>query len=111
MIDGSVVRRWTTIATDQLTRYRQRRPKTPAAGCRRARVTTTRPSQVARIAVAPCATISSSAAVITRRSAGLIAERRANPLDILALTLTARAAAEMTERVAQLVPYGFTDTV
>ncbi len=49
--------------------------------------------------------------VITRRIAWLIAERRAKPSEILALTFTDRAATEMTERVDQLVPYGFTDTV
>ncbi len=49
--------------------------------------------------------------VITRRIAWLIAERRAKPSEILALTFTDRAALEMTERVDQLVPYGFTDTL
>ncbi len=49
--------------------------------------------------------------VITRRIAWLIAEKRARPSEILALTFTDRAALEMTERVDQLVPYGFTDTV
>ena len=49
--------------------------------------------------------------VITRRIAWLIAEKRAKPAEILALTFTDRAALEMTERVDQLVPYGFTDTV
>jgi DNA helicase-2/ATP-dependent DNA helicase PcrA len=48
--------------------------------------------------------------VITRRIAWLIAEKRAKPSEILALTFTDRAALEMTERVDQLVPYGFTDT-
>jgi DNA helicase-2/ATP-dependent DNA helicase PcrA len=47
--------------------------------------------------------------VITRRIAWLIAEKRARPSEILALTFTDRAALEMTERVDQLVPYGFTD--
>ncbi len=47
--------------------------------------------------------------VITRRIAWLIAEKRAKPSEILALTFTDRAAMEMTERVDQLVPYGFTD--
>ena len=47
--------------------------------------------------------------VITRRIAWLIAEKRAAPSEILALTFTDRAAAEMTERVDQLVPYGYTD--
>ncbi len=49
--------------------------------------------------------------VITRRIAWLIAEKRAAPSEILALTFTDRAAAEMTERVDQLVPYGYTDAV
>ena len=49
--------------------------------------------------------------VITRRIAWLIAEKRAKPSEILALTFTDRAAMEMTERVDRLVPYGFTDTV
>ena len=49
--------------------------------------------------------------VITRRIAWLIAEKRAQPGEILALTFTDRAALEMTERVDQLVPYGYTDTV
>ncbi len=49
--------------------------------------------------------------VITRRIAWLIAEKRAEPSEILALTFTDRAAAEMTERVDQLVPYGYTDAV
>ncbi|MGZ6299988.1 MAG: ATP-dependent helicase, partial [Candidatus Limnocylindria bacterium] len=49
--------------------------------------------------------------VITRRIAWLIAEKRARPSEILALTFTDRAALEMTERVDRLVPYGFTDSV
>jgi DNA helicase-2/ATP-dependent DNA helicase PcrA len=49
--------------------------------------------------------------VITRRIAWLIAEKRAAPSEILALTFTDRAALEMTERVDRLVPYGYTDTV
>lgn len=49
--------------------------------------------------------------VITRRIAWLIAEKRARPSEILALTFTDRAALEMTERVDRLVPYGYTDTV
>ncbi|MGH2456451.1 MAG: ATP-dependent helicase, partial [Candidatus Limnocylindria bacterium] len=49
--------------------------------------------------------------VITRRIAWLIAEKRARPGEILALTFTDRAALEMTERVDRLVPYGFTDAV
>jgi len=48
--------------------------------------------------------------VITRRVAWLIATRRAKPSEILALTFTEKAAAEMEGRVDQLVPYGYTDT-
>jgi len=47
--------------------------------------------------------------VITRRIAWLIAEKRARPSEILALTFTDRAAFEMLERVDRLVPYGHTD--
>jgi len=47
--------------------------------------------------------------VITRRIAWLIATRRARPSEILALTFTDKAAAEMEERVDLLVPYGYTD--
>src|ERR671918_2326352 len=47
--------------------------------------------------------------VITRRIAWLVAERRARPDEILALTFTDKAAAEMEERVDQLVPYGYSD--
>jgi DNA helicase II / ATP-dependent DNA helicase PcrA len=46
-------------------------------------------------------------AVITRRIAWLIATRRARPDEILALTFTDKAAAEMEARVDELVPYGF----
>ncbi|MGI8872350.1 MAG: ATP-dependent helicase [Candidatus Limnocylindria bacterium] len=48
--------------------------------------------------------------VLTRRIAWLIAEKRARPSEILALTFTERAALEMQERLDRLVPYGFTDT-
>ncbi len=46
---------------------------------------------------------------ITRRIAWLIAEKRARPSEILALTFTDRAALEMIERVDRLVPYGHND--
>jgi DNA helicase-2/ATP-dependent DNA helicase PcrA len=48
--------------------------------------------------------------VITRRIAWLVATRRARPSEILGLTFTDKAAAEMQFRVDQLVPYGFADT-
>ncbi|MGD8395336.1 MAG: ATP-dependent DNA helicase [Candidatus Eiseniibacteriota bacterium] len=48
--------------------------------------------------------------VIARRIAHLIATKRAHPAEILALTFTERAAAEMEQRVDLLVPYGYTDT-
>jgi DNA helicase-2/ATP-dependent DNA helicase PcrA len=48
--------------------------------------------------------------VITRRIAWLIASRAARPSEILALTFTDKAAAEMQVRVDQLVPYGYADT-
>jgi len=47
--------------------------------------------------------------VITRRIAWLIARRTARPDEILALTFTDKAAAEMEERVDTLVPYGYAD--
>src|SRR5262247_2487643 len=47
--------------------------------------------------------------VITRRIAYLIAQRKARPEEILALTFTEKAAAEMEERVDTLVPYGYAD--
>lgn len=48
--------------------------------------------------------------VITRRIAYLIAAKKARPEEILALTFTEKAAAEMEERVDLLVPYGYTET-
>src|SRR5512145_2474502 len=48
--------------------------------------------------------------VLTRRIAHLIATKRARPEEILALTFTERAAAEMAERVDQLIPYGYAET-
>jgi len=47
--------------------------------------------------------------VATRRIAWLIAEKKALPGEILALTFTDRAAAEMEERVDLLVPYGYVE--
>ena len=48
--------------------------------------------------------------VLTRRIAHLIASKRAKPEEILALTFTEKAAAEMAERVDQLIPYGYAET-
>ena len=47
--------------------------------------------------------------VIVRRIAHLIASKRATPSEIIALTFTDKAAAEMEEKVDVLVPYGYTD--
>ena len=47
--------------------------------------------------------------VITRRIAWLIAEKLAEPRQILALTFTERAALQMQGRVDELVPYGYND--
>ncbi|MGI8657306.1 MAG: ATP-dependent helicase [Candidatus Limnocylindria bacterium] len=52
---------------------------------------------------------SGKTSVITRRIAWLIAEKKALPSEILALTFTERAAAEMVDRVDRLVPYGHND--
>ena len=48
--------------------------------------------------------------VLTRRIAHLIATKRAKPEEILALTFTEKAAAEMSERVDQLIPWGYAET-
>src|SRR5690242_9461346 len=45
--------------------------------------------------------------VLTRRIAWLIAAHEARPEQVLALTFTDKAAAEMESRVDELVPYGF----
>ena len=49
--------------------------------------------------------------VITRRVAWLIAAKRARPAEILALTFTEKAAAELQGRVDELVPYGYADVM
>ncbi|MEK7183300.1 MAG: ATP-dependent DNA helicase, partial [Patescibacteria group bacterium] len=47
--------------------------------------------------------------VITRRIAWLIAQGKARPEEILALTFTEKAATEMEERVDRLLPIGYVD--
>jgi DNA helicase-2/ATP-dependent DNA helicase PcrA len=49
-------------------------------------------------------------AVITQRVARLILDSKAKPEEILALTFTDKAAAEMQQRVDELLPYGYLDT-
>ncbi|OGD92626.1 hypothetical protein A2697_00495 [Candidatus Curtissbacteria bacterium RIFCSPHIGHO2_01_FULL_41_44] len=49
-------------------------------------------------------------AVIARRIAYIIEKKLVKPSEILALTFTDKAAAEMEERVDILVPYGYIDT-
>ncbi len=48
-------------------------------------------------------------AVLTRRIASLIATKQARPEEILALTFSEKAAAEMEERVDLLIPYGYAE--
>ena len=49
-------------------------------------------------------------AVITQRVARLILSEKAKPEQVLALTFTDKAAAEMQQRVDELLPYGYLDT-
>ncbi|HUD44052.1 MAG TPA: ATP-dependent DNA helicase [Patescibacteria group bacterium] len=47
--------------------------------------------------------------VITKRIQHLILEKKVYPQNILALTFTEKAAAEMQERVDEILPYGYSD--
>lgn len=47
--------------------------------------------------------------VITKRIAHLIQEQKISPKNILALTFTEKASAEMQTRVDEILPYGYTD--
>ena len=49
--------------------------------------------------------------VITRKIAYLISTKKVKPAEILALTFTDKAAAEMEERVDFLIPYGYADVL
>lgn len=47
--------------------------------------------------------------VVTKRIEHLIIEKKVSPSHILALTFTEKAAAEMEERIDQILPYGYND--